>query len=100
MVLVGIALVSRFTPIYGACCSAQMLHEPVKQSRQLVLRAYWVNIHTVYTAHVENEFSQENIFFLSFPSIDFHFFYDHHYALVYSFIHNKDDTASFVTTLY
>ena len=40
LVLVGIALVSRFTPIYGACCSAQMLHEPVKQSRQLVLRAY------------------------------------------------------------
>ena len=73
---------------------------PVKQSRQQALRAYCPHMYTVYTAHVENEFSQENIFFLSFPSIDFLFFYDHHYALVYSFIHNKDDTASFLTTLY
>ena len=33
--------------VYSACCSAHTDHQPVQQTRQLVLRAYCPNIYTV-----------------------------------------------------
>ena len=52
--------------VYGTCCSAQMAHKPVQQSRQQALRAYCSYIYTLGGLHIGRQtgyLSQSTIVF-------------------------------------